>query len=194
MKNRTGHAIAAAVIALTLGAPPAMAQEVPAELVQEARGLAKTFFTRLKGALQEAMAEKGPAGAIGVCGAVAPGIGTQVSEESGWAVGRTALRVRNPRNAPSPRERAVLIRFREALKAGADPRTLEWAGIVEEGGQRYLHYMKAIPTGQICLTCHGKSIDPEVREAIAARYPADAATGFEAGELRGAFTFIRPLD
>ncbi len=193
-----GHRVVTVVVAaLALAAAAAgapRAAEVPEALVQEARGLARTFFTRLKGELQKAIAEKGPAGAIGVCGEAAPGIGTRVSQESGWAVGRTALRVRNPRNAPSPRERAVLIRFREAIRAGADPKTLEWAAVVEEGGQRYFHYMKAIPTGQICLTCHGKDIDPEVRRAILARYPADAATGFEAGELRGAFTFVKPLD
>ncbi len=30
--------------------------------------------------------------------------------------------------------------------------------------------------------------------AAATETPADAATGFELGELRGAFTFVKPLD
>ena len=175
-------------------AVPAAAEEVPEHLLQEARGLAKTFFTELKSALQKAIAEKGAPGAIGVCGEVAPGIATRVSEKSGWAVGRTALRVRNPRNAPSPLERAVLVKFRERIAAGEDPGAVEWAAVVVQGGQRYFHYMKAIPTREICLTCHGGDLDPEVRRAISLRYPADAATGFALGELRGAFTFVRPLD
>ncbi len=197
---RRGKPSIAAVTALALAlavpaaAPAATAQPVPPELVQEARALAKAFFTELKSALQAAIAEVGPAGAIGVCGAKAPGIASRLSEREGWAVGRTALRVRNPRNTPSPLERAVLVRFRERIAAGEDPAQVEWAGIVEAGGVRWLHYMKAIPTGKICLTCHGGDIDPEVAEAIRARYPADAATGFREGELRGAFTFVRPLD
>jgi hypothetical protein len=32
-----------------------------------------------------------------------------------------------------------------------------------------------------------------VKDAIRASYPADAATGFDQGELRGAFTFVKPL-
>ncbi len=183
-----------ALAALSGLAVPAAAGEIPEPLLQEARSLAKTFFAELKSALQKALAERGAADAIGVCGEVAPGIATRVSEKSGWAVGRTALRVRNPRNAPSPLERAVLVKFRARLAAGEDPGTVEWAGIVTQGGQRYLHYMKAIPTLEVCLTCHGSDLDPEVRRAIHERYPADAATGFAPGELRGAFTFVRPLD
>jgi hypothetical protein len=39
----------------------------------------------------------------------------------------------------------------------------------------------------MCLTCHGSEIDAEVREQLAADYPMDRATGFEAGDLRGVF-------
>ncbi len=170
------------------------AGEPPADLVEEARGLAKTYVSELKGALLTAIEEGGAPHAIEVCGAKAPGIATAVSSESGWAVGRTALRVRNPRNAPSPEERAVLMRFLARAAAGEDPKTMEYAAVVETGGQTYFHYMKAIPTGEVCLTCHGGKIDPETAKAIRARYPADAATGFALGELRGAFTFVRPLD
>ncbi len=178
-----------AMLASTAGAT-----EPPADLVAEARGLAKAYVTELKGALLAAIEEGGAPHAIGVCGAEAPGIATAISTKSGWAVGRTALRVRNPRNAPSPEERAVLMRFLERAAAGEDLKKMEYAAVVETGGQKYLHYMKAIPTGQVCLTCHGSNVDPETMRAIRTRYPADAATGFELGELRGAFTFVRPLD
>lgn len=181
-------------LALVPAALPAPAEEVPQDLVQEARALAKAFFTELEGELERAIAEKGAAGAIGVCGEKAPGIAGKLSEKAGRAVGRTALRMRNPRNAPSPLERAVLVRFRERIAAGEDPAKVEWGGMVEEGGMRHLHDMKAIPTGQVCLTCHGSEVEPEVLRAIRAGYPADAATGFREGELRGAFTFVRPLD
>ncbi|MFN7177274.1 MAG: DUF3365 domain-containing protein, partial [Thermaurantiacus sp.] len=53
-----------------------------------------------------------------------------------------------------------------------------------------LRYMRAIPTAPQCLACHGpeEAIAPAVRAAIAERYPDDRATGFRAGELRGAFS------
>jgi cytochrome c551/c552 len=139
------------------------------------------------------MKKGGPTHAIDVCAEVAPSIAGNISQKSGWAVGRTALKVRNPRNAPSVRERAVLMQFQERHAEGESFAKMEDAAIIEDGGRRYLHYMKAIPTQEVCLACHGTQVEAPVQQAIAERYPADAATGFEKGELRGAFTFVKPL-
>ncbi len=38
------------------------------------------------------------------------------------------------------------------------------------------------------LTCHGSSLQPELKAEILCLYPNDQATGFKPGELRGAFT------
>jgi hypothetical protein len=191
-------AIAAAVLGLTgervqAGEAQAATGEAPQAELQEARGLVQDFFTNLKGELQAAIKEGGPAHAIGVCGEVAPSIAGNISDKSGWAVGRTALKVRNPRNTPSVRERAVLMEFKQRHAEGEGFKKMESATVVEEGDRRYLHYMKAIPTQEVCLACHGSNVKPEVQQAIDAQYPADAATGFEQGELRGAFTFVKPL-
>jgi cytochrome c551/c552 len=167
--------------------------DVPQDELKAARGLVKGFFTELKGELQAAIKQGGPAHAIGVCEEVAPSIAGEMSEKSGWAVGRTALKVRNPRNAPSVRERAVLMEFKRRHAEGESFKTMESATVVEQGDRRYLHYMKAIPTQKVCLACHGANVKQPVREAIEAQYPADAATGFEQGDLRGAFTFVKPL-
>jgi hypothetical protein len=39
----------------------------------------------------------------------------------------------------------------------------------------------------ICMQCHGDRIKPSVKARLQALYPADEATGFEKGELRGMF-------
>ncbi|WP_200341117.1 Tll0287-like domain-containing protein [Rhodovibrio sodomensis] len=176
-------------------ADPAQAAtgQVPEAAIQEARGLVRSFSANLKGELQAAIREGGPAHAIGVCREAAPSIAGNLSETRGWAVGRTALRVRNPRNSPSVRERAVLMDFKQRHAAGESLETMESAAVIQHGGRRYLHYMKAIPTQQVCLACHGSAVKENVRQAIDAQYPADAATGFEPGDLRGAFTFVKPL-
>jgi hypothetical protein len=36
-----------------------------------------------------------------------------------------------------------------------------------------------------CLVCHGESIAPAIAKTIGERYPADRATGFRLGDLRG---------
>jgi cytochrome c551/c552 len=201
LRTTTAALAIAAGLGLTAAASPAQAdeaqaatgEEVPQAEIEAARGLVKGFFTELKGELQSAIKEGGPAHAIGVCQEVAPSIAGKMSENSGWSVGRTALKVRNPRNTPSVRERAVLMEFKQRHAEGESFKTMESATVVEEGDRRYLHYMKAIPTQQVCLACHGSNVKKPVEEAIAAQYPADAATGFEKGELRGAFTFVKPL-
>ena len=54
--------------------------------------------------------------------------------------------------------------------------------------------MKAIPTAaEPCLTCHGSSLQPELKAEILRLYPNDQATGFKPGELRGAFTVTQKL-
>ena len=53
--------------------------------------------------------------------------------------------------------------------------------------------MKAIPTQEICLQCHGENLHGEVVEQLANHYPHDQATGFAVGDIRGAFTIEVPL-
>ncbi|SDG33855.1 Protein of unknown function [Limimonas halophila] len=194
MRIATGVMAAGMVLALAGTAAAEPAKQPSAAQLKEARQLATEFFSDLKGELQKAIAEGGPTHAVEVCARVAPGIAGELSTHSGWAVGRTALKVRNPRNSPSVRERAVLMAFKQRVEAGEPMKTMESAAVIEEGGRRYLHYMKAIPTKGVCLTCHGETLSPALKKAIDAEYPADAATGFELGELRGAFTFVKPLE
>jgi len=54
-------------------------------------------------------------------------------------------------------------------------------------------YMKAILTEPVCTVCHGRQLPPTLQQATAAKYPADAATGFEVGDLRGAVYVVRRL-
>ena len=193
--RKTIIAITTAFVALS-GTPAVSEPDsgVSSTDLEAARALTKKFAKSLKGELQAAIAEGGPENAISVCRMVAPGIAGQISTESGWAVGRTALKVRNPRNAPSVRERAVLMSFLARQENGESLAGMESAAVIREGERDYLHYMKAIPTGGLCLTCHGSNVAPNVRAAIQETYPADAATGFRKGELRGAFTLVKPVN
>ncbi|WP_200261252.1 Tll0287-like domain-containing protein [Halorhodospira neutriphila] len=193
MKRNSLTRATAVLLSAAAAAGAQAGDEAPRAYVEQARGVAKEFATELKGELKAALEEGGASQAIGVCSETAPAIGARLSAESGWAVGRTALQVRNPRNAPDSRERAVMMAFQQRHAAGEGLKGMESAGIVEEGSQRYVYYMKPIPTQKPCLTCHGGDVKESIERAIAERYPADAATGFEEGEMRGAFTFIKPL-
>ena len=54
--------------------------------------------------------------------------------------------------------------------------------------------MKAIPTAQLCLACHGENIDSITRTRLEKLYPDDQAAGYKVGDIRGAFSITQPLD
>jgi hypothetical protein len=178
-------------IAAVLLLPPAGASEDP--LVAESRAAVKELGTTLKGKLIAALGEGGPVHAVGVCHEIAPSIAAELSAEKGWQIGRTALRYRNPSNAPDAWERAVLEEFEARRSAGEDPKGLEHHEVVERDGKEVFRYMKAIPTAEVCTACHGERLPPPVSEAIYRLYPDDQARGFQPGDIRGAFTLSREL-
>ena len=83
--------------------------------------------------------------------------------------------------------------FEERRTKGEDPGTMEHSEALTEEGRPVFRYMKAIPTGELCLTCHGKEIAPDLAARLAKLYPEDRATGFSHGEIRGAFSITQPM-
>ena len=66
--------------------------------------------------------------------------------------------------------------------------------IVEEDGQKVFRFVKAIPTAQPCLNCHGgDDVKVEVVEKLAELYPEDTARGFSVDQMRGVFTLSKTL-
>lgn len=181
------------LIAAFLPLPLLAAEPVAApDWVEQSRQLVMQLGGQLKSELAQAIAEGGPSKAINVCYLRAPEIAAQLSQASGARVGRTSLRVRNPSNAPDDFERTVLEQFSADLGAGPVDRPLEAAFEIRRGDAVEHRYMRAIPTDALCLTCHGESIVPELAAEIARSYPADQATGFQLGQLRGAFSVVWP--
>jgi hypothetical protein len=164
--------------------PPAAPQaDAPAALraeQQEQRQVAlaarDALAGRLGGKLMEALKISGPAGAIGVCQDQAPQIAAEVSQQFGVSIGRTSFRLRNPQNAP-PEWAQSLVAARQG-----EPQFFE----LPEGR---LGALLPIRLRAECLLCHGpqEQVLPEIREALATRYPGDQATGFNVEELRGWF-------
>lgn len=184
-------AIATAIMMVaTAGSPMAADLDTP---IAESRAAIKQFGGALKEALQTAMREGGPVAAIAVCNVEAPAIAASASAAHNLEIGRTSLKLRNPANAPDDWEKGVLLSFEKRLEAGQDPATIDQAEVVREDGRKVLRYMKAIPTADLCLACHGTDIGPGVAAKLNELYPEDRARGFSVGDIRGAFTIRRPL-
>lgn len=166
-----------------------------AALVEEGKGLMKQFGGALKAELMAAVKAKGAPHAIAVCNVKAPEIAKKVSLDSGWTVARSSHKLRNAKNAPDAYTAAVISDFLKRQSAGEKAVDMAKAEIVDVDGKKVFRLTKAIPTGELCLNCHGgDNVKPPVVEALAALYPDDKARGFTAGEMRGVFALTKALD
>ncbi|WP_259633504.1 DUF3365 domain-containing protein [Stieleria sedimenti] len=157
--------------------PSIVAGAMPSEESKAAMLAAKdALFTRLSGRLMEAMADAGPAGAIGVCSQEAVKIANEVGAEHAVQIGRTGVRLRNPNNQAPPWAAAL-------VEQKVD--TPVFAVLSDDSAAALL----PIKLQAQCLMCHGpeEQIVPEVQQKLAQLYPDDRATGFNEGELRGWF-------
>lgn len=164
---------------------------------EQAAGTAMDFMRELGGALKKQLAAGGPAGAVDVCGGLAPSIAGRISRETGWKVTRVGTRVRNPLlGMPDSWELNVLDEFGKRAARGEDIDKMSYSQVVtESNGEKFFRYMKAIAVKQPCLACHGtaEQISPEVKTMLKERYPHDQATGYKVGDLRGAISIKEPL-
>lgn len=160
-----------------------LTSEQQQQLLIDARLKTQSFAKQLKNTLKKSITQNGFEAAIDACQLQAPLIAQQQSLTD-WKVKRTSLKVRNPNNQADSWEHNTLLEFEERILSGETIKTIETLELVE--GQ--LRYMKAIPTQQLCTACHGTAITPDLRATLTQRYPLDQATGFELGQLRGAFS------
>lgn len=188
---KTGR-LGAVLVALCLGLP-VLAQDAP--WLTDARKVAGAVPPKLLVMLTTQIAKDGPASAVAVCSEKAPQMAKAASAQTGWAIRRVSLRNRNPKAVPDAWELAALKDFDRRAAAGENPATLEKYEVVEAASGKEYRYMKALPTQQMCLACHGPSnkISPEVAEKIHTLYPADKAVGYAVGQIRGALTIRKAL-
>jgi hypothetical protein len=175
-------------LAIASMSPSSHAQEPPAWVV-DSRAVAGQLAGSLVKELTRALADS-PAAAIRVCSERAPAIAAEVSAATGATVGRTAAKVRNPDNAPTAWQQRGLDYLAAQLAAGAEPAALEYTETTVVDGRDVRRWMKPLMTAPLCLTCHGATLEPEVAAAVSERYPDDRATGFAAGDMRGAIYVV----
>lgn len=187
------HNMTRLATALMVALSTAAMADSTADANDEAKALVKQFATSLKAELSSAMKSGGPITAVEVCQEKAPAIAAELSEQSGWEVGRTSLKTRNPNNAPDAWETEVLEQFESRKGNGEDVETMAYSAVVEDDGTKHYRFMKAIPTASVCLTCHGTNIDPDLAKVIDEAYPDDQARGYLGGDIRGAFTLSKPM-
>lgn len=181
--------------ALMLAALPVLAQDIGA-LTADTKKTVLPVVPKVVNAMQEAVAEKGVAGAIPVCKEQAPTLIKEKRKETGWDIRRVSLKPRNAeRGTPDLWEVRQLADFNIRAANGEKPETIEKSEIVTLNDKPVFRYMKALPVADVCLKCHGpvENLEPGLKAKLTESYPHDAATGYAKGEIRGALTVKRPL-
>lgn len=192
MNGITLWTLAAAALIVSSGA--ASGQEADAD--RQMREVATKMPAKLLDTLQNEMTQSGPTGAISACRDKAPAMAKAMSEATGMQIRRVSLKNRNPKAMPDEWERGVLEDFDRRAQAGENPALLEASATVVENGKPVRRYMKALPTQEICLVCHGTAdtMAKDVAAKLTELYPDDKAVGYHAKQVRGAITIKKPLD
>ncbi|MFA7242242.1 MAG: DUF3365 domain-containing protein [Sulfuricellaceae bacterium] len=180
---------------LALNMNPATADDL-ATFQDDSRKVVKELVGQLGSKVQSEMMSSGPVGTISVCKVIAPMATSEISRKTGQRVTRVSLKVRNPLlGMPDAWEQTVLMNFEKRLTEKESPANMEFAEVVTEPQGKYLRYMKAIPTQEVCLKCHGApdAIAAPVKEVLNADYPHDKAIGYTLGQIRGAISIKKPM-
>lgn len=179
----------------TASATANAAQDLDA-LKADTRKQALPVLPRVVGMMQETVAAHGAMAAIPVCKEKAPLLLKEQADKTGWGMRRVSLKTRNAeRGTPDSWEVRQLADFNIRATNGEKVETLETGEIVSESGMPVYRYIRAIPVGTVCLSCHGatESIEPALRTELGRSYPNDRATGYSLGQIRGALSVKRPL-
>lgn len=135
----------------------------------------------LGGNLVIAIQEGGLIHALEFCNIEAIPLTAKFEKEYNAGIKRVSDRNRNPNNAASSSETALIENFGERLAKGEKPEPV----VITEGTVKRLYF--PIVTNAMCLQCHGKpeTINPEVLQKIKQLYPNDLALGYDVNEVRG---------
>jgi hypothetical protein len=161
-------------------APPAAPAEVTA--ADKARGAAiiGELKKSLVGALTSALGQGAPS-AVAACHTMAPGLASALSRD-GVTVGRATRKPRNPKNEASGWQADALA---ELERMQTDKVPLAGKSFARRLPDGRIAYAEPLIIQELCLTCHGANVAPEVQAVLAEKYPADKATGYSVGDLRG---------
>ena len=161
---------------------------------QSIEAIQKLGFS-LKASVKLAMEEAGPIGAIEYCNLAALDITEEISDSLNLNINRTSLKTRNEKNNPDEWEKKYLLKFNEEYLSGMDIKKLFYYEVIKnDDNSKIFRFIKPIPTGKVCLKCHGSKIEEGLAFKIKELYPNDRAIGFKLGEIRGAFSVTIDLD
>jgi hypothetical protein len=177
----------------TKALPLPLAPEVQSAVVQRGNAIATETFSLLSSNLQSAIQSGGVSNALPFCSLAATPLTAGMAEKHGVTLRRVTHKPRHPAARASAAELAILQSFEVALAATALP-PAPFATNLVSGQATY--FAPIVIANELCLKCHGapgRDISAENLAVIKKYYPQDEATGFQLGQVRGAWRIDFPL-
>jgi len=150
--------------------------------LKKGQTIAAATFATLSTNLQKAIQEGGISNAISYCNLAASPLVDSLEQVYQASIKRTALKVRNPKNTPTPAEVQQLQQYEEQLEAGQDLKP------VLNQFEEQIIFHAPIRIMPLCEQCHGKvgsTLKAENHQLIQSLYPSDQAVDYQTGDLRG---------
>ncbi|HHM20938.1 MAG TPA: DUF3365 domain-containing protein [Bacteroidetes bacterium] len=151
--------------------------------LEKGKKIAQATFAVLGGQLQAALKEGGVSKAVQYCNLAAYPLVDSLSRVHQADIRRTSLKVRNPKNAPTPEEKAILQQYEKTAKEGGPLKP-----VVKEENDHTIAFYAPIKVNAFCIQCHGvpgQTLKEEDYSVIKKLYPDDKAIGYSDGNLRG---------
>jgi len=166
-----------------------------AEIVQKAHEVGSAIALNAQQALgaklKEALGSGGVEHAIAYCNLNAMPLVDSLSKKYNADIRRVSVKNRNPADAPSDLELQILEAYESQLSDSVPLNT----NIQPLGNDQYLFTKPIIVDNALCLACHGtpaNGLAAATVDLIKSKYPADKATGYEMGNLRGMWSIVLP--
>jgi hypothetical protein len=138
----------------------------------------------LSGVLLEAIRTGGLTNALPLCSVQAIPLTTSLAQANDVQLRRVSHRPRNPANRANEQEIALIKDYESKLSADQPPQPTTFAD--GEGAASF--YAPIVIKTNLCLNCHGipsETLKPDIIPLVETLYPADEATGFDLGDVRG---------
>jgi hypothetical protein len=151
------------------------------DMLAQGKEISMKSFKALSGELKKAVNSGGPLNGVEVCNKKAMQITDSLSNVFGVQIKRTSLKLRNQNNKADQLENIQLEKW-----ANSQDEQLQAVLFEVDNG---VEFMAPITLGPPCMACHGdpEKMNADLKSLISEKYPHDKATGFNIGDLRGAW-------
>lgn len=174
---------------------PPLAEETAKIVIQRGQAIAAETFALLSSNLQTAIQSGGISNALPFCSLAATPLTAGMAEKHGVTLKRVTHKARNPASKANKFELAVLESFEAVLAAQVTTNPPPAFATNLVAGQATF-FAPIVIANELCLQCHGEpgsDISVANLAVIQKHYPQDEATGFQVGQLRGAWRIDFPL-